>query len=263
VNASSEGGGTGTTEPADAPGTTEAKGKDKDPGKGKGQGSGEYAEACAALEGLEALDDANGDEDSAATFALMEDARAAGPDELVAHWDTMIKLLGELDALDEESDEALAKAFELFDDPEYLEAASAIDDFAAKECGLDIELDPTEESAGGLTEDTIETDPDADPTSINAVQDHLRTRFGTEDWYEVLDGNVSWGAQGVREITWTVTFGDDPADGGMSEADLVDVCDAMADYLDEHERGDVSVELLDSADAVLVSRDPGEACKAA
>jgi hypothetical protein len=60
-----------------------------------------------------------------------------------------------------------------------------------------------------------------------------------------------------------VTFGDDPADGGMSEADLVDVCDAMADYLDEHERGDVSVELLDSADAVLVSRDPGEACKAA
>jgi len=264
VTASSSGGGAGTTEPdEDTTDTTDPEDADKD----KGKGSGEYADACAAIEDLEALED---ESDSAETFALMEAARDGGPDELVDHWDTLIDILGELDALDEDSDEALAKALELLDDPEYLEAAAAIDDFAEEECGLDIDLDPAEENetGGGLIPDDggsgAGTDPDADPTSIDAVQAHVESRFGTETWYSVLDENVSWGSSGSGDVTtWTIGLGDDPAAAGATTSDLNDVCEVLAAYLDTYESGDVEIEITGPDDEVLVTRAAGASCEAA
>lgn len=251
----SSGGGSGTTEPDDTSDTT-------DPDSDKG--SGEYAESCEAIEELEALDEENGD-DADQTFALMEQARDAGPDDLVDHWDTLIGVLEELEALGD-SDEAFTRAFELYEDPEFIAAAGAIDDFAEEECGIDIDLDPTEEdSPGGLSEDpTDTTDPDEDPTSIDALQSHLQSEFGTERWYDVLDGNVSWTSSGTpSKVTWTVAFGDDPIAEGMTIDDLVDVCDAMADYLDTHEGTDVEIDITGPGDAELVTRAPGESCQAA
>jgi hypothetical protein len=261
VSASSGGGGAGTTEPDDSPGTTDPEDADKD--KGKGGGSGEYAEACTAIEDLEALED---DDDTAAVFALMEQARDAGPDELVDHWDTMIDILGELDALDQDSDEALAKAFELLEDPEYLEAAAAIDDFAEEECGIDIDLDPSEEgeTGGGLIPDdrgSDSTDPDSDPTSIKAVKAHIKSRFGTEAWYSLIDENVTWGSSGSGgEVTWTIGLGDPMAAAGATTSELNDVCEVLAAYLDTYESRDVEIEISGADDEILVRRAPGESC---
>ena len=260
VTASSSGSGSGTTEPEDdSTDTTDPEDEDKD----TGTGTGEYAEACTAIEELEALDDAGEDGDSAATFALMEEARDAGPDELVDHWDTLIGVFEELEALGD-SDEAMVQAFELFGDPEFIEAAGAIDDFASEECGIEIDLDPSGQSPGGrVGDDDTGAPTDDDPTSIDAVQAHLESRFGTEDWYAVLDENVTWGSSGSGDVTWTIALGDDPAAGGATTTDLVDVCEVMAAYLDTYESGDVEIEISGPDEALIVTRAPGESCQAA
>lgn len=140
--------------------TSTSKDKDKDEDKtstttaSSRTGTGDYEEACAAIEDLEALDD-DDNEDFDKVFALMETARDASPDELVEHWDALIDVFGELADLDENSPEAMAKALGLFEDPEFLEAAAAIDDFAEEECGIDIDLDPAEEGIGGLNDDGL------------------------------------------------------------------------------------------------------------
>lgn len=247
----SSGGGSGTTEPDE--------GTDED----KDKGSGEYAEACSTIEEIDQLE---GDGDMEQGLALFEQARDAGPEELAGYWDTLSAVFEDMEAVDENDPESVAKIFELLDDPEFLEAAAAIDDFAQEECGLDIDLDPSGESGGGLepdgpgSEDTI---PGGDPTSIDAVQAHIESRFGTEVWYSILDENVSWGSSGVSTVTWTIDLGDEPASAGATATDLVDVCEVMAAYLDTYEDGDVEIEISGPDDAVIVSRQPGESCEAA
>lgn len=266
VTASSSGGGSGTTEPEDdSSDTTDPEDADKD------QGTGEYAEACTAIEDLEAIDDSD-EGSSDETFLLMEEARDAGPDELVDHWDTLIGVLEELDALGD-SDEAMTRALELFDDPEFIEAAGAIDDFASEECGIEIDLDPSGQSPGGLSEDDgglsddpidpDTTDPENEPTSINAVQYYAESMFGTEDWFEILEENVTWGSTGSGDVSWNIALGTDPADVGMTEVDLLFVCDTLADYLDTYESGDVDIVISGPDEADLVTRAPGEPCEAA
>jgi hypothetical protein len=248
----SSGGGAGTTEPTGD--------EDKD------SGSGEYAEACAAIEEIDQLES---DGDLEEGLALFEDARDAGPEELADHWDKLSEVYEELVALDQNDEEAMATVLALMDDPEFLEAAATIDDFAEEECGLDIDLDPAEESdtGGGLTDDTIvteTTDPDADPTSIDALQAHLEATYGTEAWWPILDDATTWGSSGGTDgVEWSVTLSSSTDVATLSASDLEAACDAMADYLDTYEDGDVTIEIVDTDDTVLVSREAGEACAAA
>jgi hypothetical protein len=265
VTASSGGGGAGTTEPdEDVTDTTDPEDADKD--KGKGTGSGEYAEACTAIEGLEALDDADED-DSDQTFALMEEARDAGPDELVDHWDTLIDVLGELDALGE-SDEAMTKALELLDDPEFLEAAAAIDDFAEEECGLDIDLDPAEESdvPGGRTNDDeigAPSNGSKDPTSVASVKAFLADEYGSEVWWPVLEDASGWSYVNTNDPMWTIKLSASSDWETLTIEELEAACDAVAEHLDTVVDSDAAVEILDPDDVELVSRYfRGEACAA-
>lgn len=250
VTASSSG--SGTTE---APPGTDPDDADK--------GAGEYAEACAAIEEIDGMAD---NDDLASALLLFDDARDAGPEELAEHWDTLADTFNELEALGSD-DAALTRAFELMADPAFMEAAAAIDDFAEEECGLDIDLDPAEENAGGLEPDgpgSEDTTPgDEDPTSIDSVQAYLQAEYRSESWWPVLDDATSWGSQGSgSEVSWSINLSSSDATT-LSASELEAACDAMADYLDTYEDRDVSVEILDSDDAVLVSRGPGEACVAA
>jgi hypothetical protein len=249
--------------------TTTTEEEDEDPDADEDKGSGDYDEVCEKIEELDSLPDDTPDDEG---LALMEEARDVSPDELVDHWDVLIDVLTELSALDEESDEAITRVFELMEDPEFLEAAATIDDFAEEECGLDIELDPTEEEMGGLSdpsgssssggfEDVGEGDS---PSAIDAVQDHLRDLYSEETWYaEALDENTSWSASGSSTITWLLVLGNDPFAAGMTEDDLLDVCDSMGYFLDGYEDGSVELSIEDGDGAVLASRGPGEDCAAA
>lgn len=252
---------TSTTTPVTASsggsGTTEAP-----PGTDPDDEGGEYAEACALIEEIDST--ANDDLESA--LLLFEDARDAGPEELADHWDTLSDTFTELEALGSD-DAAMTRAFELLADPEFMEAAAAIDDFADDECGLDIDLDPSEENAGGLEPDgpgSEDTTPDGDPTSIDALQAHLEQEYGSEAWWPIIDDATTWSSSNTgSEVEWSVTLSGSTDTAAVPAGDLEAACEAMADYLDTYEDSDVSIEILDADDAVLVSRAPGEACAAA
>lgn len=222
---------------------------------------GEYAEACAIIEEI----DQTAEDDLASALVLFEEARDAGPEELVDHWDTLTDTLTQIEALGA-ADADLTRALELSAEPAFMEAAATIDDFATDECGLDVNLDPADEdTTGGLTDPgstdtTNTTDPDDDPTSIGALQAHLESEYGTDAWWPVLDDATSWGSSTVGgDVDWSVTLSSSGA-AALTASDLEAACDAMAQYLDTYEDGDVSIEILDADDAVLVSRAPGEAC---
>jgi hypothetical protein len=243
----SSGGGAGTTE---APDTTEPDDEDKD------KGSGDYDEACSVIEEIDQLDD---DADVDEGLALFDDARDAGPEELVDHWDTLSEVFAELFALDENDDADMTRALELVEDPDFLEAAAAIDDFAEEECGIDIELDPSEESdaPGGRTGDDeigVPSDGSEDPTSIDAVQAHLEDNYGTEDWWPVLEDASGWSATSGVDPQWTITLSSTSDWESLSTRELAAACDAIAEYLDTVEETDAAVEILDPDEAVLVNR---------
>jgi len=231
---------------------------------GTDPGDGEYAEACALIDEI----DQTAEDDLASALVLFEEARDAGPEELVDHWDTLTDTLTQIEALGA-TDADLTRALELMADPAFMEAAATIDDFATDECGLDVNLDPSDEdTTGGLTDPgstdtTSTTDPDDDPTSIDALQAHLKSEYGTEAWWPVLDDATSWGASTVGgDVEWSVTISNADA-VALTASDLEAACGAMAEYLDTYEDGAVSIEIIDADDAVLVSRAPGAACAAA
>jgi len=61
---------------------------------GTDPGDGEYAEACALIDEI----DQTAEDDLASALVLFEEARDAGPEELVDHWDTLTDTLTQIEA---------------------------------------------------------------------------------------------------------------------------------------------------------------------
>ena len=237
---------------------------DADEDADKDKGSGSYDEACSIIQDIDEVPE----DDFEEAIALMGDARDASPDELADSWDVLIDVFDQLSAVESGSDAETTMMLELLEDPDFLAAAAAIDDFAEEECGIDIGLDPSEESdaPGGRTgDDEIGAPTDDDPTSIDAVQAYLASIHGDEVWWPVLDDASAWGSSGSSDVLWTITLSSSSDWEALTAKDLESACNAISGYLltNGDYSGFVEIEILDPDETVLVSKVEDGDCEAA
>jgi hypothetical protein len=197
------------------------------------------------------------------------EARAASPVEIQPHWDVLIGVYEQVEALDPEDPsylEELTAISESADDPEVLDAQRAIDAFATEECGLDIAMDPSQGdtgTSGGSFDDTGEGEA---PNTVAGVYETLQAGFGSEAWYEdVIAGGAALSFDYAGDVAeWVLTLEVQPAANGMAETDLLAVCDAMAAYLDGAEVvDDVEITVEGPGGVELAVRAAGEPCETA
>jgi hypothetical protein len=231
---------------------------------------GDVDEVCSLIEEIDDVQDSDFDE----AIVLMDDARDAASEDMVDHWDALIAGMEDLAAAEGDPEAEEEVLVELFDDPDFLDAAAAIDDFAEEECGLDIELDPEDEAASTDDEIGVDDEPrpgddevgssgEDDPMTLDAVQAYLAGEYASEDWWPVFE-EASWNLRTGIDPTWTITLEASSDWETLSADDLVAACDAVAEHADAieaDEEQDIAVEVLDPDGAELVSRYfRGEAC---
>lgn len=234
--------------------------------------AGSFPEACAAIEEIDRTEFGT---DIELLRRLTSEARDTGPEELQDDWDTFVAVFEVMYALDPEAPDFLEqfeRVTQMGEDPAFLASAAAIDDFAEETCGLDVQIDPEEASTGGSGSGSgssgsggtfVDRGEGDAPSTVTGVHQALRSRFGTESWYEdgVANG-MSLTFDYVGEVAeWTVTFDGDPSAAGMSQADLLGICDAMATYLDGAEVvEDVEITIEGPRGTAIAERAPGGPC---
>lgn len=225
-------------------------------------GAGAYDEACSIIEEIDEVQGNDVDE----AIDLMEDARGLSPDELAGSWDELIDAMESLAAVEGDPEAEDAVLADMLADPDFLDAAAEIDDFAEEECGLDIELDPEDEAEepgprGGDDEIGVPDDGSEDPTSVQAVKAYMAEHHGDEVWWPVLEDASGWSWTHMVDPMWTITLSASSDWDTLTTAELEAACDALAEHLDTIVDSDPGVEILDPDDEVLVSRFfRGEAC---
>ncbi len=186
---------------------------------------------------------------------LIADIQAASPDDIADEWDVVTDTFVKINELDAEAD--FAEFVDLVSDPDFQAAAENIDEFAEDECGEDLGLSDLID-VSGTTDGTDGTD--AKKVSIDDVQAYLEDNYDATAWWPVFDDATSWTRSGVSStVEWTVTLSADGTNGVAAD-ELVEGCQAMADYLDENEGAPVRVTITDSSDKRIVFRVPFAPC---
>jgi hypothetical protein len=253
--------------------TTTAKDADEGEDEDADKEAGAYDEACSIIEEIDDIQSNDVDE----AVELMGEARDLSPDELADSWDELIDAMEALGAVqgDEAAEEEVRS--ELLDDPDFLDAATTIDDFAEDECGLDIALDPNDEreDPDARTGDDEIGIPDArtgddeigipedgsDETSVRAVKAYMAQNHASEVWWPVLEDASGWSWSNMVDPMWTIKLSTASDWESLTTAELEAACDAVAEHLNEIVETDAGLEILDPDDEVLVSRyERGEPC---
>ena len=238
-------------------------GDDGDAVTAAGSGGGDVGVLCDRLQELDAADDLDLD-DEAAMDALEELADIA-PEEIDGQLNRIARAFAELTELDEDDPEAFGAAFEILLDPTMARALEDFSAFAEDECGVDVEgADALDDLSGDLTDDL--SDGFSDDFSDDASDDFspaedlrawFEENYADEEYSQAVGGigTVSTSATGV-DVTLSLDL---PVDQDVAVA----ICEAAVEWAGTTGLEEMTIDIEDADQALVVSGDLEGGCEAA